>query len=334
MLFWTILFPLMFLVVFAGLFGDFQASKSKIVQIGPVMLFDQMPPEGREAFGELFEMSRSDNREAALEQVRKGDEAAAAEMDGSTLVLHYSQADQVKAATVRGTLESFIQRANLAAAGVQQPAFTLRADPVEDKSLKPIQFYTPGLLAWAVAMSGTFGAAMTLVMWRKSFLLRRLRLSPVPTTALVGSRSLITLGMAVLQTVIFLAVGVFAFGLKLSGQWWLGIPVLLAGALAFMSVGLLVGAVSKTPDGASGLANVIILPMAFLSGTFIPLEAAPPWMSVLAKVLPMGQLNSGVSAVMVRGQGAEAVWVPIAVLLAFTVVVGLVAAKVFRWDAD
>lgn len=334
MLFWTIAFPLMFLVVFAGIFGgDTGQSKSKLVQVGPVALFDQMPPEGRAALDSVFEISRTDDRVEALAKVRKGDAAGAVEMAGTMVQLHYSQADQVRAAVVQGTLESFVQQANLAVSNAPT-TFTMQADRVEDQSLKAIQFYVPGLLAWAVSMSGVFGAALALVTWRKSGLLRRLRLSPASTGTIVGSRTLITLAVAVVQAAIFLAVGVLAFGLKLSGSWYLALPILLAGALAFMSIGLLTGAVSKTPDGASGLANLIIMPMAFLSGTFIPLDVAPEWMRTLSLFLPMGHLTTGMSAVMVRGQGIEAIWVPTLVLLGFAVVVGAISARVFRWESS
>ncbi|MEI2731674.1 MAG: ABC transporter permease [Dermatophilaceae bacterium] len=333
MLFWTIAFPLMFLVVFGGIFGgDTGQSRSKLLQIGAVALFDRMPAEGRAALDSVFDISRLDDRDAALDKVRKGDAAGAVEMQGTVVQLHYSQADQVRAAIVQGTLESFVQQANLAVSAAP-PTFTMTSDRVEDTSLKPIQFYVPGLLSWAVAMSGVFGAAMALVTWRKSGLLRRLRLSPASTSSIVGSRVLITLGVAIVQAAIFLVVGVFAFGLKLSGSWYLAIPVLLAGALAFMSIGLLTGAVSKTPEGASGLANLIIMPMAFLSGTFIPLDVAPAWMRTVSNFLPMGHLTNGMSAVMVRGQGIEAIWLPMLVLLGFALLFGAISARVFRWEA-
>ena len=68
------------------------------------------------------------------------------------------------------------------------PAFQLSAQQVEDKSLKPIQYLTPGLLGWAIASGGAFGAALTLVGWRKNKLLRRLRLAPrrVPANGACG----------------------------------------------------------------------------------------------------------------------------------------------------
>jgi ABC-2 type transport system permease protein len=55
------------------------------------------------------------------------------------------------------------------------------------------------------------------------------------------------------------------------------IPLVVCGILAFMSIGLLVGAIAKTQQAATSIANLIILPMAFLGGAFIPLDLAPDW---------------------------------------------------------
>ena len=52
----------------------------------------------------------------------------------------------------------------------------------------------------------------------------------------------------------------------------MAVPLVIAGTLAFLAIGLFVGSIAKTAEGGSGLANLIILPMAFLSGAFIPLE--------------------------------------------------------------
>ena len=56
-------------------------------------------------------------------------------------------------------------------------------------------------------------------------------------------------------------------------------PLLVAGTLSFMSLGLLAGALAKTQEGAVNLANFVVLPMAVLSGSFFPLGKAPSWLS-------------------------------------------------------
>lgn len=252
-------------------------------------------------------------------------------MDGKTLVAHYTQTDQVLAAVTQGTLRAFVDGANVAASG-SPPAFGFRAEPVEDSSLEVIQFVTPGLLGWAVAMSAAFGAAATLQGWRQSKLLRRLQLSPVPTRTIVGARVVVTIGIALVQMAIFLGLGGFAFGLRLSGWWWMGIPLLVAGTLCFMSLGLLSGAVARTTERAVNMANFLVLPMAFLSGSFLPLDGAPQWLQAVSLALPLRHLNDGMLDVLVRGEGPAAVLAPMGILLAFAAAMTAVAVKVFRWD--
>jgi ABC-2 type transport system permease protein len=332
-LFFVVLFPLMFLVLFAGMFSDDQQSRSSLIQVGEVALLEDMGPSAREAFDDAFEVERSADRAAALADVRQGDADAAVEQRGDRIVLHFSQADQVKAATVKGTMSAFVQSANVAATG-QPPHFTLQPRQVEDESLETIQYFTPGLLGWAIAMSATFGAAMTLVQWRTTKLLRRLRLAPVSTGSLVSARVVVSVSVALVQLVIFVGVAMALFGLQLTGAWWMAVPLVVAATLAFMAIGLLTGAVAKTSDGASGLANLVILPMAFFSGTFLPLDVAPAWMRTVSLVLPLRYLNEGMLDVMVRGAGPAAAALPIAVLLGFALVVTLLATRVFRWEAD
>ncbi len=329
--FFAIVFPVMFLVLFGGLFGDASQSKVDMIQVGEVSFLDEMPRAEKAAFQETFEITRGDDLDAAVAEVRKGDADVAVEMQGDTLVAHYTQTDQVKASVTQGVLRAFVDGTNVALSG-KPPTYQLKAEQVEDDSLKTIQYVTPGLLGWAVAMSASFGAAATLNGWRNSKLLRRLQLSPVPTGTLVGARVSVTVAIALVQMAVFLGLGAAAFGLQLTGAWLTSVPLLVVGTLCFMAIGLLAGAVAKTTEGAVNMANFIVLPMSFLSGSFFPLDAAPGWLQALAHVLPLWWLNEGMLDVMVRGEAATAVLVPMGVLAAFALVVTAVAAKLFRWE--
>ncbi len=104
------------------------------------------------------------------------------------------------------------------------------------------------------------------------------------------------------------------------------------GIIAFIILGLLAGAIAKTTEGAVNMANFFVLPMAFLSGSFFPLDAAPGWLQAVSRLLPLRWLNDGMLDVMVRGEPATAALVPMAALAAFAVVVTAFAAKLFRWE--
>ena len=183
------------------------------------------------------------------------------------------------------------------------PRFVLQPEQVEDESLKPIQYLTPGLLGWAVATGAHVRRRAD-----AGHLAAEEGATPAAAVAgqhrtVVGARVGVSVAVALVQTAIFIGVASLPyFGLQLSDYWWMAIPLLIAGTLAFLAIGLLAGSFAKTPEAASAVANLIVLPMAFLSGAFFPLQGAPAWLETLSQALPLRHLVDGMLAVMVRGE--------------------------------
>ncbi|WP_228449825.1 ABC transporter permease [Streptomyces alkaliterrae] len=351
--FFTLVFPLMFLLLFGALFKDTSANAVKVVQVGNVAVFDGLPEKERERLRPVLEIERTSGSKAALEQalekVRKGevdgvvyqsDAGSGARTDiggrdagtDGQVELRVSAADPAKAGSVRGIVSSIVQEENLRATG-QPPRYTLGTHRVEDESVQAIQFLTPGLLGWAVAMGAVFGTAYNLVSWRKKRILRRLWLAPIGTGSVVGARVGVNLALALAQTAIFLAVATLPYyGLQLTGDWWLCVPLVLSATLAFMSIGLVVGAWAKTEEAANGLAQLIVLPMAFLSGSFFPLDSAPEWVQTVSRFLPLRHLADALQGVLSRGESWGTALPVIGGLLLFGAVLTLIARSMFRWD--
>ena len=329
-LIFTILLPLLFLALFGSLYKNTTTPKLTVLKVGQVSLLSQA--NIRQGLGKVLTVTQAPSLSAALSDVRKGNYDAAVQQQGRTLTVHYSIADQTTASIVQTVFSSIVQQADQASAR-SSTGLQLRTKQVEDASLKPIQYLTPGLLGWAIASGATFGAAITLVNWRHNKLLRRLRLAPVSIGSVVFARVGVSLLVALVQLFVFLLVATTPyFGLKLTASWWMAIPVLFCGTLAFMSIGLLVGSFAKTQQAATAIANLIVLPMAFLGGAFIPLDFAPSWIQKVSYAMPLRYLVTGMQDVMARGDGPVAALPAIGLLLALTAVLSLIAVRVFRWD--
>jgi ABC-2 type transport system permease protein len=325
-LFFTFFFPLMFLVVFGLVFRSDGASPVELAVVGKGPVVSALPKD-------VVDAVPYDSVDAAVAKVKAGDLPGAVVESGDGVTLYFAASDQVKAGTVQGLVSAVVNQANLAATG-QPPAVKLDMQRVESEDFEPIQFLTPGILSWGVATSAAFGAALTLVSWRKRQVLRRLRLAPSPVSAIVGARVGVSLVIALVQSVVFVGVAMSPpFGLQLAGDWWLALPILLLGTCAFLAIGLFVGSIAKTEEAASAMANFIVLPMAFLSGTFFDMSNAPAWMQTVSKAFPLRWMNDGMLDVLVRGQGIDAVWLPCAVLVGFTLIVTGVATRFFQWDS-
>jgi ABC-2 type transport system permease protein len=327
----SILIPVLFLVLFGSLYKGGSAPRISVVEIGNVSLLDEATASAPTQLAKVLSITHSGDLATALDDVRKGTYDAAVQQQGHTLLVHYSIADQTTAGIVQAVFSSLVQEANTAG----QPAgYQLSTQQVEDTSLKPIQYLAPGLLGWAIASGGAFGAAITLVSWRETKLLRRLRLAPVSTGSVVLARVGVSIAVAMVQLAVFLAIATTPyFGLKLSAYWWMAIPIVACGTLAFMSIGVLVGSFARTQQAATAVANVIILPMAFLGGAFIPLDYAPSWIREVSYALPLRYLVTGMQDVMARGEGPASALPAIAILLGIAVVLTAIAVRVFRWDA-
>ena len=326
----TIMIPVLFLVLLGSIYKSSSTPHLTVVEVGQVSLLDQAAGHGQ--LNQILKITKSRDLAAAVSDVRQGNDDAVVQQQGNALVVRYSIADQVTAGVVSAVFSSLVQQANQQATG-RPAAFRLAARPVEDTSLKPIQYLAPGLLGWAIASGATFGAAITLVGWRENKLLRRLRLAPASAASIVGARIAVSLVIALVQLAVFLAIATTPyFGLKLTAWWWMAIPVVACGTLAFLSIGLLIGAVAKTQQAATSIANLVILPMAFLGGAFVPLNFAPRWLQDVSYAMPLRYLVLGMQNVMARGDGPASALPAIGLLLGIAAVLTIISARVFRWD--
>ena len=331
-LLFTILIPVLFLVLFGSIYKSAGTPKLSVIEVGRVAVLDQAEASAPGQLGKVLSVTHSASLAASLDAVRKGSDDAVVQQQGRTLVVHYSIADQTKSGIVQAVFGSIVQQADAATAG-RSGGYQLTTAQVEDKSLKPIQYLAPGLLGWAIASGGAFGASITLVNWRQTKLLRRLRLAPVSVGSVVLARVGISLAVALVQLAVFLAIATTPyFGLRLSADWWMAIPVVVCGTLAFLSIGLLVGSVTTSQQAATAVANIIILPMAFLGGAFVPLDFAPTWIKDVSYAMPLRYLVTGMQNVMARGEGVASALPAIGILLGLTAVLTTIAVRVFRWD--
>jgi ABC-2 type transport system permease protein len=331
-LIFTIAIPVLFLVLFGSIYKGSSSPKVTVIEVGRVTLLDQAEAAAPRQLGQILTITHATSLAAALADVRKGNSDAAVQQHGGQLLVHYSIADQTTAGVVQSVFSSIVDQANQAAIG-GKAAYQLQTAQVEDKSLKAIQYLAPGLLGWAIASGAAFGSAITLVSWRKDKLLRRLRLAPVSTAAIVLARVGVSVVIALVQLAVFLAIATTPyFGLKLTASWWMAIPVVICGTLAFMAIGLLVGSFARTQQAATSIANLIILPMAFLGGAFIPLDFAPAWIRDVSYAMPLRYLVTGMQDVMARGEGPASALPAIGILLGLTALLTLVSVRVFRWD--
>ncbi|WP_330175414.1 ABC transporter permease [Streptomyces sp. NBC_01498] len=204
---------------------------------------------------------------------------------------------------------------------------------VEESGRPYINYIAPGVLSWGVANAAVFGVGFVIMQWRRDDILRLIRMTPTPLPAVLGSRYVLALAVGAVQAAMFVLVAMLPFfGLEPAGSWPLVIPVLVLGITAFLAVGVIVGSFARTPEAVAAVANCLMVPMAFLSGSFFPLDAMPGWMQNVSLVLPLRYFNDGVSAAITGDGGSGEILVACGGIAAFAVVFCAIALKTFRWS--
>ena len=187
-----------------------------------------------------------------------------------------------------------------------------------------------GVLDWGVGNAAMFGVAYSIVQWRRDDLLRLVRTTPTSVTSLLSGWYVVTVALAIAQAALLLGVSLLpAFGLTVAVPGIVLLPVvLMVGSLTFFAMGVLVGRVAPNPDAVAAIANCVMIPMAFLSGSFYPLDLAPHWMTVVSKFLPLSYLNDAVREVL---SGGYDLVIPLSALLGFAALFGVIALRTFKW---
>lgn len=327
-IFFTILLPLMFMVLLASVFGSGDTAASRVVAVGDVPVLEGADPDD-------FTVTEAADLDAALAMLREGDADAAVAQDGTTVRIYPSATNSTSGAIAAGNLSAMIDDVNvevLSAAAPGEPVLTTEVEEADGGALKPIQYLAPGILAWGVAIAGVFGAAGTIVDWKRDKLLRRLRLTPASVRTFLGAKVSVNLVVAVGQTAVFLAVAALGFGLQLSAWTWFAVPLVLLGTLAFLAIGVVIGGIAQTSPAAAGLSNLVTMPMAFVSGAFYPLALSPEWVQAISYLSPMRYLNEALQSVVVYGEPPSAVLPQIGFLAAFAAIIALVSWKTFKFD--
>jgi ABC-type multidrug transport system permease subunit len=155
--------------------------------------------------------------------------------------------------------------------------------------------------------------------------------SPMPRWQYMASFLLSRLAMLVIEVVVFVGFARLAFGVPLRGSLLdLGIICLIT-SLAFSAVGLLIASRARTMEAASGLMNLVMLPMWILSGVFFSASRFPAVIQPFVRALPLTAAIDALRSNMLQGIGISHLWMPVGILLAWLVVPFAVTLKIFRW---
>ncbi len=202
-------------------------------------------------------------------------------------------------------------QSSLAAAGTLQavlagfgarPVLAVEAQPLPGMvKLNVFDFLLPGQLTYMLLSAGLVSVAIWLANQRKSGAMRHMFSTPVSVGLWLGARISANLLLAVIQAAVLYATAYFVFDIPMPVNVVGTVVAVVACALATLGLGLAVGVLAPNPDAAMPASLILIMALAFLGGSMMPLDGAPAIFQTLGKAMPSYYMTHALRAVMMQG---------------------------------
>ncbi|HEV8581169.1 MAG TPA: ABC transporter permease [Thermoanaerobaculia bacterium] len=216
-------------------------------------------------------------------------------------------------------------------AGGRRDAVPVRAEKVTERGSRYIDFLIPGLLGMNLMGTGIWSIAFSVTTARNRRVLKRLIATPMRKSHYLLAQILGRLGFLIPEIVILVGAGWLLFDVAVRGSLVLLFATSLLGAMAFCGMGLLIASRVKTVEGASGLANLVMMPMWLLSGVFFSSERFPDAVQPAIDLLPLTALNQALRGIITEGRGIAAIAPQLAIVALWGMASFAAALKIFRW---
>ncbi|ABF39290.1 ABC multidrug efflux pump, inner membrane subunit [Candidatus Koribacter versatilis Ellin345] len=194
-----------------------------------------------------------------------------------------------------------------------------------------IDFLIPGLLGMNLMGSGMWGIGFALVDMRQRKLLKRFIATPMRRSDFLLALASSRLILMIIELFLVLGFGILMFHMRVMGSWPAIILVSVLGAMTFAGLGLLTASRAQKIETASGIMNLIMMPMWIFSGIFFSYERFPAKVLPIIRLLPLTALNDSLRAVILEGKTLASLSEPLIVLCLWGGLSFLVAVRLFRW---
>lgn len=342
-LFFTFLFPLIFLFVFGSL------SHSNKISMNAVLI-----DESHSAFSKKIASQIESNKtikvdktittfSAANEKMSRGEIDATIELPPSfgkvnkngtpagQAIVHYTQNNEQAAQTLVSVLQAQFQGINSHIFATRTP-FTVVSKQNNEHSLSSFDYTFTGLLGFSILGAGIFGPMNVFPELKKMGILRRLHTTPLRVWQYFLSTMMGNAVSGLLSIAVMFIVAILAFHLKVVGNY-LELAVFLAfGIIEILGIGLALGGWAKNERQVAPLGNIIVFPMMFLTGVFFPRFLMPHWLQSITNYMPLTPVVDGARFITTEGKSLLDLGPQLAIMAVWVVIIYAIAFRVFRWE--
>jgi ABC-2 type transport system permease protein len=344
-LFFTFLFPLIFLFVFGGIFGHNQSSSFNVAIIN----------ESHSQYSQQFiRNAESSNQKvlkvdktvttlaAANDKMGRGELDATIELPANfgnvvngvptgQATVHYTENNVDAAQTLTSVLQAEFQGINTKLVKTVTP-FTVTSKQTNVRSLSSFDYTFTGLLGFAILGAGIFGPMNVFPELKKMGILRRLHTTPLRVWQYFMSTMMGYAVTGLMSIAAMFIVAIAVFHLKVVGNYFELALFLAFGIIMILGIGLALGGWAKNERQVAPLGNIIVFPMMFLTGVFFPRYLMPEWLQGITNYMPLTPVIDGARLIATEGKSLLDLGPQLAVMAVWCVIIYIIAFRVFRWE--
>lgn len=207
------------------------------------------------------------------------------------------------------------------------PAFR-EADPDLD-GLRVIDLYLPVAVILSALTAGVQTMPAVLATYREQGVLRRIATTPARPWQLLSAQWVVHAVAVVTGAAVAIVVGVVAFDIDVPGSPVAYALVLVLALLAMLSLGGVIAGIAPSARIAATISTILFFPLMFTAGVWLPVQVMPDVLGAIVEATPLGAAARGLDA------AAAGTWpdpTHLLVLAAWTLGLGAISARYFRWE--
>lgn len=342
-LFFTFLFPMLFLFVFGALNkgGNDVNFDIALISRSDTQFAKQFTDEAKK--NDVFKIKDITSLEDAKERMGRGELDSIIELPKDfgkvdakgiptgELVVYYEAANPQTGQTLAGIMQRNLDGINQKLTNHTDP-FVVAQKPTKTANLTSFDYVFSGLLGFTILSLGIFGMANGFPVDKKSGILRRLRATPLRSSQLILATALQYLVIGVISLAMMFAVGILVFDFNMRGDYLNFALFSLVSIILMFGFGLAIGGWAKNENQSAPLSNLVAFPMMFLSGTFFPRFLMPDWLQNLTAYIPLTPVVDGLRYILTEGRTVLSLGTELAIIGVWVIVIYGIAIRFFRWE--
>lgn len=344
-IFFVFIFPLVFLFVFGGIFGGDDKVSFNVALLNNSKTEFSQKFEEQLRKTEILKIDQDVTTQAqADEKMSRGEISAtivlpenfgnvdqAAGYPTGEAKIRYDQGNESAGQALTSIMGDIFKGVNGEFVKTTEP-FKVAPENTKTEGLRRFDYTFSGLLGFTLLSLGIFGPTTVFPRLKQKGVLRRYQTTTIKVWQYFVANVLSNAFVGVLAAGMMFVAAVTIFDLNMRGNYLSLAFMIVLGTAMLFGIGLAIGGWAKNENQAAPLAQLASLPMMFLSGVFFPTFAMPEWLQAITKYIPLTPVVDSLRLIVTEGQSIFSLGSQLTIIGAWTIVIYIVAFKVFRWE--